>query len=1184
MSDAMRRVLTYCLVFVVAFVLLRVSCTRKGQLDLERGSFGNVVFSKPRLIVQVGHVLGIASFAMNEKATVLASIGQSDSALNFWDLKTGRQYASCDLSHEDRPVSVIIADDWAFVSHRNGEITQWSSNDCKQGPTTEVVGDEPPTPAVIRGSDLLLTGSSASIVLLHRSTLSKATVLNLASLATGQIKSVAASDSGELIAAGTTDGFVVLMDRTGTGISVIDQVRTSGEIRALLFGVNQLFAIVGDNTIQQWKIDAGHLQTGISIAPLHSNRLSGRLSLDWGGSTLEFDAVDDSLEERDVLISWSSQSNTEIARHSGAQPHFCRSGCKLAYVTGNIIAVELTDGSSRTLASLAAVTRALDFHPASALLATAGNYGDTLIWNFETGQVRQLPSDRPSTTTSVSFSPDGEFLAVGRESGDAQVWKWRANERIAAFTGSERIQSLSFDSNASRLAIGYETGIGIWNRSDNRQKAKFVPDIPTTVRTVQLRGRRLVTAGSEFLREWDLVNPPQLVRSDVVRSGTLCCVSLSTTASVLATTTEGLDNAVHRYDTKTLRELPSLISPVKDEVLSALRFGRNDEDVLAAGTQMYVWNTFTGALTMTVPNPHAGPIEQIALSHNRTLIASSSIADSAKVRALPSGNVLTLLGGKGGSWVAVSESNQEFDTNNFEELQSLSWVFPDDKRHAMPAEIFMRDYYEPRLLARVLAGDTVRRRRSLESLNRVQPLVEISNVEWQDASQRRARVTVRVKRNSDEYPRGGKETRISTDPYDLRVFRNGQLVGWAPKTSVDWQLTPATRPNAEEEDLQRWREKTHIELDADGSKALTFLIQVPRRKEIKEVTFSAYAFNVDRVKSLTVTKTVPVPTQLQPVTGKAYVITIGVNQTESSPAWDLQYAANDARRLSDIVKRKLVSTQQFSMVIPIRLISDKSDQHQITELPATKVYLRNILDILAGRKPDSEPGSAILELANVEKAQPEDLVILSISSHGYTDMRGVFHLVLSDIGPGQKQSITEELGRRTLSSDEVSAWLRDVDAGELVMIVDACESEASIQTEGFKPGPMGSRGLGQLAYDKGMRVLAASKSTESAVERGGKIKDGLLSYALTEEGLRRNLADWQPKDGKITISEWLAYAEKRVPELFQEGDSRGFIRIEGVTRHTRDAYLGAGRTPTRYQQPVLFDFAREHEQFVIATH
>jgi hypothetical protein len=200
-----------------------------------------------------------------------------------------------------------------------------------------------------------------------------------------------------------------------------------------------------------------------------------------------------------------------------------------------------------------------------------------------------------------------------------------------------------------------------------------------------------------------------------------------------------------------------------------------------------------------------------------------------------------------------------------------------------------------------------------------------------------------------------------------------------------------------------------------------------------------------------------------------------------------------------------------------------------------------------------------MKKAQLEKAQPEDIVLLGISSHGYTDPRGIFHFVLQDVN--QPQQVTAALDQQTLNTDELSAWLREVDGGEIVMVVDACESEATIQSEGFKPGPMGSRGLGQLAYDKGMRVLAASKAKESAHERGGKIADGLLTYALVQEGLKDVHADWRPKDGMITMDEWLAYGEMRVPELFAD--------------------QGSNQTPDRYQQPVLFDFSRKNYQIVI---
>jgi hypothetical protein len=533
-----------------------------------------------------------------------------------------------------------------------------------------------------------------------------------------------------------------------------------------------------------------------------------------------------------------------------------------------------------------------------------------------------------------------------------------------------------------------------------------------------------------------------------------------------------------------------------------------------------------------------------------------------------------------GTWAVVNPDGR-FDSQSLEHLTGMHWSVPDMPLRPLAPEIFMRDYYEPRLLPRLLAGEKFKPVRPLASLNRVQPLVEV-HVGWADEEAGLARVVVKVSRNSDLTMTNGK---TSTKPYDVRVFRNGQLVGWAPKTGVEWQLEPPpTGVNAEQLDLQRWQEKTEVkDLDANGSKELPFLVQIPRRANLKEVTFTAYAFNEDRVKSGTASAVLKIDKPLKVRLGKAYVVSVGVNRTESSPAWDLQYAVNDARQMSEVVGNKLEVTKQFAKVVRIRLVSDVGKE-EAQEGAATKVHVQAVLDVLAGRRAvDEKLKKEIPGIEGVEKAQPEDLVLLAFSSHGYTDDRGVFHMVLADIGAHTRQDkVTPELQGKSLSSDELSGWLREVDAGEMVMVVDSCHSAATVEAEGFKPGPMGSRGLGQLAYDKGMRILAASKSEQSAVERDG-IKHGLLSYALVEEGLKQGLADFQPKDGKILMSEWLAWGEQEVPKLFREGDSKGIIQRKGDGDSRKDGYYGSKKTPIEYQQPVLFNFSKNQNDIALMT-
>ena len=122
--------------------------------------------------------------------------------------------------------------------------------------------------------------------------------------------------------------------------------------------------------------------------------------------------------------------------------------------------------------------------------------------------------------------------------------------------------------------------------------------------------------------------------------------------------------------------------------------------------------------------------------------------------------------------------------------------------------------------------------------------------------------------------------------------------------------------------------------------------------------------------------------------------------------------------------------------------------------------------------------------------QPDDVVVIAFAGHGYADREGSFYLLPQDIGKNVTVMAGDVSGR-AISSLELSLWLRDIDAGEMVMIVDACHSAAAVQGKDFKPGPMGSRGLGQLSYDKGVKILTATQAANFAFELD-ELQHGLL--------------------------------------------------------------------------------------------
>ncbi len=499
--------------------------------------------------------------------------------------------------------------------------------------------------------------------------------------------------------------------------------------------------------------------------------------------------------------------------------------------------------------------------------------------------------------------------------------------------------------------------------------------------------------------------------------------------------------------------------------------------------------------------------------------------------------------------LVVVDAEGRFDAGSLEELDLLHWVRGEEPYRALPLELFMRDYFEPRLLWRLLGREKFPPVRSLDALNLVQPVISIKSVTPEEGAPDRVRIVVEVGRAESEFQRNGKLVKITTGVHDIRILRDGQLVGALPESGGEITVDPVT-----------------------GKALLTFSnIRLPLGGRGRTVEFSAYAFNDDRIKSATVRTSYELPVSLtsKAIKGRAYVVTIGVNAYENQ-AWNLAFAVNDSRLMEEGLAARLKNNGDFSDVITVSL---RSEHPELGGLGlATKQNLKNVLALLAGRSIDQQALSRIPVAEKLRAVTPDDVVMITFSGHGYADGRGRFYLLLSDTGAGSGQSITESLLQRAVSSDELAEWIRYVDAGALTFIIDACHSAASVEGQGFKPGPMGSRGLGQLAYDKGMRILAASQADDVALE-SELIKQGLLSYALVNDGLDAKRADFKPKDQKITLEEWLAYAVERVPGLAQEVRAGAVQGADGKRALTSVIRPAAAKPLGVTQQPVLFDFA-----------
>jgi hypothetical protein len=92
-----------------------------------------------------------------------------------------------------------------------------------------------------------------------------------------------------------------------------------------------------------------------------------------------------------------------------------------------------------------------------------------------------------------------------------------------------------------------------------------------------------------------------------------------------------------------------------------------------------------------------------------------------------------------------------------------------------------------------------------------------------------------------------------------------------------------------------------------------------------------------------------------------------------------------------------------------------------------------------------------------------------------------------------------------------------------------------LEAEEKRRGPMNSRGLAQLAYEKGIYILAAAQSHQAALELE-RLGHGALTHTLVELGLKEMEADNAPQDQRLTVREWLDYTVVHVPEETEEAN------------------------------------------------
>lgn len=253
-----------------------------------------------------------------------------------------------------------------------------------------------------------------------------------------------------------------------------------------------------------------------------------------------------------------------------------------------------------------------------------------------------------------------------------------------------------------------------------------------------------------------------------------------------------------------------------------------------------------------------------------------------------------------------------------------------------------------------------------------------------------------------------------------------------------------------------------------------------------------------------------------------YVVSIGTSNYNGDRL-DLNYADQDATIMAQAIEAaggRLFPKEEKLEIYCLTTAKQDSTGLENTEVKWRFANKKNIKAVINSLQ---------------SKAKPEDIIVLYLSGHGLSYGTGdanQFYYLTHEISSEDMLSSADTRQKYTVSSGELTEWMKAIPALKQVLVIDACNSgkvveELTTNTRNLNSSQI--RALDRMKDRTGMFVLSGSAADKVSYE-ASEFGQGLLTYALLQ-GMR-GVATRQTADGNyVDIMKLFQYARDEVPRL-----------------------------------------------------